>query len=65
MADDVPVPANSGKTEENNDQVTEEDVPKKKINITVKTPKEKETFEVEEDLTIKEVSTLYMHFAVH
>lgn len=34
----------------------EETAPKKKITVTVKTPKEKETIEVEEDATIKDVS---------
>lgn len=42
-------------SEENQEQ-TEETVQKKKITVTVKTPKEKETIEVEEDATIKDVS---------
>lgn len=42
-------------SEENQEQA-EQTAPKKKITVTVKTPKEKETIEVEEDATIKHVS---------
>lgn len=53
MADDDAV--ESKKTEEKPTE-TETSEPKKKISVTVKTPKEKENFEVDEDLLVKAVS---------
>lgn len=54
MADDVPV--NSPKNEQKQEEEKEEKVVNK-ITITVKTPKEKETFEVDEECLVKDVSS--------
>lgn len=45
---------NSDKQEQQQQQ-SDDEQPKKKIVVTVKTPKEKETVEVEEDALIKDV----------
>lgn len=64
MADDVP--ANSGKTDSNSEEnnSSEETESSKKITIHVKTPKEKDSFEVPENCTIKEVILLIFGHAL-
>lgn len=56
MADDVPV--SSGKSNENIQENTSDDETdsSKKITVHVKTHKEKETFEVPENTSVKDVS---------
>lgn len=53
MADDVPV--TSAKSQEN-DSSDDENTSGPKITVHVKTPKDKETFEVPENMLIKDVS---------
>lgn len=55
MADDVPVNSskNDQKLEENKSE--EEGASSKKITVHVKTPKEKESFQVDENCSIKDV----------
>ncbi|CAH0562646.1 unnamed protein product [Brassicogethes aeneus] len=55
MADDVPV--NPGNSEEKQSE-SEENASETKITVTVKTPKEKETLEVNEDMGVKEFKDL-------
>lgn len=35
---------------------------KKKINVNIKTPKDKQTVEIEEDASIKDVSVIYIDY---
>lgn len=55
MADDVPV--NSGR---NNEKIDEDHDASKKITVHVKTHKDKETFTVPENVSVKDVSW-YLH----
>ncbi|XP_018325597.1 ubiquilin-1 isoform X2 [Agrilus planipennis] len=54
MADDSGGIENTPKETENCSEAKDEDPPKKKITVTIKTPKERETVEVEEDASVKD-----------
>ncbi|KAJ8943417.1 hypothetical protein NQ318_020668 [Aromia moschata] len=58
MADDVPVNSekNGQKLEEN--KAEEENASSKKMTVHVKTPKEKESFQVDEDCSVKDFKEL-------
>lgn len=60
MADDVPVNPENAEQKKGDGEETDEAASGKIITVTVKTPKEKETVQVSEDMSIREVS-VYIH----
>lgn len=55
MADDVPVNSSKNEQKSEENKSDDESASSKKITVHVKTPKEKESFQVDEDCSIKDV----------